>query len=463
MRAGTFCKFSVLPWRGSAALGLCLLSGCMGASNFFAFDAGDFTDGAVSLPDSGVLDGGTATLPIDIACEVLNAQRCTRWTHCGVVENNQNAYRACLAFLNSTWCGPTRWTPRAQASPATLSYDPVKGQQCAEALRTQACSQWALEPAPCTAGQMLRPNATLGRACFGGPYNECAEGVCRGATCPRSCALPGTAGQVCNRITDCASGLYCLFSANGVGQCKAYGAMNQACDVDRRCAESLTCLDGTCQPLPLSGQRCLNGLCDAFAYCVSDVDGGTCVNKKAVNALCSDDSQCATDLLCDGLSQTCQPQRVNMLGASCSLEQTCRVGPACIGATLSKAGTCRAYLGLNEACLRSQECTNDLACVSADGGPERQCAPRAQETDVCLSNRDCGALATCLQGECTALPLPGQACSNTRACLWGPCVSVNDGGFVCVERLGPGANCVRDADCSSERCFNGRCLAACAP
>lgn len=463
MRAGNVLKLPLSPRLWSAALGLCLLTACMGAPSAFFEDAGDAKDGSTVLPDGGMGDGGLPTLPIGNACAVLNAQRCTTWTRCGVVENSQNAYRACLAFLNSTWCGPTRWTPRALSSPATLSYDPVKGQQCADALRTQTCSQWALEPAPCTVGQMLRPNVTLSHACFGGPYNECSEGVCRGAICPRSCSLPGTAGQVCNRISDCASGLYCLFSANGVGQCKAYGAMNQACDVDRPCAESLTCLEGTCQPLPFSGQHCLNGLCDVFAYCVSDADGGSCVNKKAVNALCSDDSQCAADLLCEGLSQTCQPQRVNILGGSCTLEQTCRVGPACVGATLGKAGTCRAYLGMGEPCLRSQECSNDLACVSVDGGVQRQCAPRAQENDTCLSNRDCGALSMCLQGECTALPLPGQACSDTRACLWGPCVSANDGGFVCVERAGPGANCFRDADCSSERCFNGRCLAACAP
>jgi|CXWL01.1.fsa_nt_gi hypothetical protein len=444
-----------------------LFAACAGGPRIEETDAGIVVDagfdaGPMQL-DAGPLDAGLPFLPLGSACSVLNARRCEYWTRCGLLDGSEDATRACLAYLNSTWCGPTRWTPRVQASPATLQYDGIKGQQCADALATQACDLWLQEPTPCTAGQMLKPNVVLGQGCYGGGYNECAEGVCKGATCPRSCEVVGTSGDICNRHSDCRSGLYCLFTANGVGQCKSFGAMTQPCDVDRPCADSLTCINGQCVPLPLPGNPCLTGLCDSFSYCVANVDGGTCLNKKAANAMCTDDSQCGSELLCDELSQTCQPTRVEMLGGSCTLQQTCKVGPACVGASTNMAGICRAPLGSGESCLASSECKSELACANLDGGTQKHCGLRVPHNGSCATARDCQALSTCHQGLCVALPLPGNSCSEVRACLWGPCVAVADGGAACAQHLGPGMSCSQDSDCSSERCFKGQCLAGCAP
>lgn len=454
-------------WVSCLALGLALAScnASFGPGNFFDSGTPDLGfDGGQPVVDGGNVDAGMpVALPLNSACALLNARRCEYWTRCGLLDGSEATQRACLAYLNSTWCGPTRWTPRVQASPATLRYDGVKAQACADALLTQSCNLWAQEPASCGTGQMLKANAFPGQACYGG-YNECTEGLCKGATCPRTCQPPGAVGSVCNGPQDCSSGLYCFFAPNGVGQCRAYGAVTQPCDSDRPCGSGLTCTQGQCDWLPMAGHACLNGSCDSFSYCVTSPDGGVCLNRKMVNAPCTDDSQCAESLLCDDLSQTCQPARVSMLGERCSLEQTCKVGPACVGATLTTAGSCQAPLSAGAVCLRSSECRAELACgAPLDGGSVKRCRTRLPNGQACSVDRDCQLLSKCHQGVCVALPLPGAPCVETRSCLWGPCEARPDGGAVCIERAGPGYRCTLNSDCSSERCFNGQCLAGCEP
>lgn len=467
MAPSLFSKHGVALSLPAWGLGCALwIAACAAGPSVNPPDAGtpdSGNDAGQIIFDAGLTDAGVPSLALASACGLLNARRCEYWTRCGLLAGSEEATRACLAYLNSTWCGPSRWTPRVQSSLATMQYDGVKALQCADAFGTQACELWQQEPAPCAAGQMLKPNVGLGQSCYGGGYSECTEGICKGATCPRTCQVLGTSGDICNRHADCRSGLYCSFTANGVGQCKSFGAMMQPCDVDRPCAESLTCIGSQCVPLPLPGNPCLNGLCDSFSYCVANADGGTCFNKKPADVMCTDNSQCGAELLCDDLSQTCQPERVELLGASCTLEQTCEEGPACVGASASMAGICEAPLGSGESCLSSAECEPQLACASRDGGPQKQCGLRVRQNGNCTTDRDCQALSKCHQGLCAALPLPGNSCAEVRSCLWGPCVALPDAGAACTERAGPGTSCSRDADCSSERCFNGQCLAGCAP
>lgn len=420
-------------------------------------DGGTKTDAGV---DAGMPrpDGG---LPVALACETLNWRRCEYLSRCGLIGSDAASVNRCLTAMNATWCGPTTWLPRVSPLVNTLRYDAARAQVCADSFPTRACGEWETLPDSCTS--FLLPNAGQTQSCYDG-YQECLEGVCRGAACPRTCQPKGVTTDVCRVDSDCRSGLFCRPSTTtpGIGACTAFAVAEEACDSNTRCSENLWCVMNVCRRLPQAGDACLLNRCDDYAWCMSDADGGVCAPRKNRGAACSP-GQCLPDLVCGSMTGVCEPVQLTQPGSPCTAQQRCPAGTVCVGLTANTPGLCQMPVGLGGGCVTSDDCRADLACLQGDGGLE--CGPRRAPGDECSTPRDCQAWNTCLARRCVQMPMLGEACGATRECRTGTCLLVpdSDAGYLCAPLLGPGTTCQSNAQCESGRCESGMCLASCTP
>jgi hypothetical protein len=446
----------------AATLAAALAGACGSSSGLLPADAG-VTDGGRPLSDGGAADAGVsqrdAGLPLAQACETLNRERCAYLQRCGLVGDAPAETGRCAALLAATWCGPGTWPSRVAPGVDTLRYDALLAHDCASAFAERPCAEHQSLPASC--GAFLKPAANLRQPCYDG-FQECAEGVCRGAACPRTCQPRGITGEVCRVDADCVTQLFCRPSATtpGVGTCIAYAGLDEPCDPDTRCLEGLSCLQSQCRRLPTAGGACLAGRCDEQSLCDAALDGGTCVPRRPRGAACAP-GQCLPGLICLSLTGACEPRALGQAGAACALEQDCPPGTGCIGATPSSLGACEPLRQDGAACARHDDCLPHLACLHRDGGAT--CERRRALDSACGDARECGAQATCAQGRCVALPLPEEACTTAGACLWGACVTTQAMQLTCVAPQGPGAPCAKGGDCASGRCTMGACLAPCGP
>jgi hypothetical protein len=420
------------------------------------------SDGGGPVLRDGGSDAGPPTpdggLPLESACDVLNHQRCAYLQRCGLIGASGGDLERCEAMLVATWCGPSTWPARVVRA-GTLRYDGRLAEDCAVAFASRPCAEFATLPDSCNA--FLRPAANLGQYCYDG-FQECIEGVCRSSACPRTCQPRGMSDDVCRQDSDCVPQLFCRRSttSSGIGVCKAYAGIDEPCDAETRCLEGLWCLRNQCRQLPTAGAACLYGRCDELSWCDLSLDGGTCLPKKSLGASCLP-GQCLPGLVCGALSGVCEVRALDQAGAPCTWEQTCPAGTVCAGWTRQARGTCEPPHGEGDACTRHEDCLAHLACLEGDGG--RFCQRRLAEGETCADSRACGLLAACVQGRCTRLPVPGESCDETRACLWGPCIDAGAAGFVCTSPLLLDAACRVGSDCASGRCEMGRCLVPCTP
>ena len=456
--------------KAALSLGLIvLLCGCSGAyaGASGSGGGGGSADGGANgggSGDAGLVDGG---LPLNFACMVLNRKRCEYLIACGLVGSGDPASRDCLAYFAATSCGPTKWLPRVEAPVSTLRYDGVAAQLCADGWASRACTDFNTEPPACKT--FLIPNAYTQQGCYDPPsgltgYNECAQGVCRGSSCPRTCQPKGLLNEVCRENSDCSGSLYCRLTnvTSGVGACTRLGVTGSLCDGTQLCAAGLLCSGGSCAAPPDAGQPCLGSSCDSTSWCQSGPDGGVCAPRKPLDAGCTDDVQCQSTL-CEVLVSYCVPTVLSQVGAPCGLRQSCPGSTVCVGATAISLGTCLAPLDAGTPCKSSNDCQSNLACIGLDGGLALGCGPRQPPGGRCAEDRDCQLLSVCRQTSCVRLPSTGESCGLTQRCLFGPCVSTTDAGSVCSEPFGPLATCARDSDCNSGKCVTGKCLPSCTP
>jgi hypothetical protein len=425
-----------------------------GSFSYFQFeDAGptlEFRDGGV---DAGALRPNDSGLSKSMACSVLNATRCQYLQRCGLID--ETGLQSCLDGLSKNWCGPTTWPSRLAASPPTLRYDAVRAQSCADSFASLSCSLFEQEPPACK--EFLIPNVALGLPCFDG-FSECAQGVCRGAVCPKTCQPQGALDEVCSQNADCQADLYCRSIPNRVGRCTAYATEKSVCDEFTLCAENLPCLRNACTRLPGPFSSCSMGLCDETALCASSADGGVCLPRKVTGASCRPD-ECAQGYFC-GPAATCQPLKVADAGLPCMPGQQCPSATTCV---TRDAGFCWPFQNTGMPCATSTECLPELACLNGDGG--NTCQPRLPRAAACRELRDCQLSQVCLKGLCLPIPSLGQSCSETKRCLFGNCVAgiQADGGLVCENLRGAAKACGSDRECASGRCRNNACAAVCAP
>ena len=415
-----------------------------------------------SVADSGTTGGGSpdaglfvdAGLGLSDACPALNSARCDWLARCGLLDEPDGGVARCRQTFETTWCGPTTW-PSHVASGA-LRYDAVRAAQCVLALATLRCDAYPALPELCST--FLRPRAQLGEACFDG-FGECVEGVCRGATCPRTCQARAEAGEACLTDVECKAGLRCVSPLLGGARiCTAAGLDGASCATDGDCATDFHCTNRTCRALPSAGQPCLAGRCASTAWC--DLAQAQCAPRKALHEPC-EPGQCDRGLLCDVTELRCIPE-VAVSGGPCTLQQACPAGQFC-SAAAGVDGVCTAVLDVDGACLDRAWCAPHLTCgAEADAG--LSCQPRAGGGGACGTDADCTVDTACLGGRCVTLPLAGEDCAKTRRCRVGLCRDVvTDGGAICGSLLSAGQMCTSDAQCSSNLCNQGLCLARCVP
>lgn len=454
-------EFVKLPshFRSAAVLATVLLGACNSLAPFFpAPDAGGPDSGVQPMTDGGIIpvDGG---LNPGEACAVLNESRCAYLARCGLIANNAQSRLECARGFEATWCGPLTWP--AHVARGTLRYDPLRAEACSESFFTQACGEWMTLSDSCQ--RFLLPRVPLGEGCYDG-FVECADGVCRGSSCPRTCQPRALLDEICTVDGDCRSGLYCRLSPflPSVGQCAAYGANGAACASNAECLDDLLCIAQQCRALPLPGGSCLEGLCSAPGFCEGVGDAGVCLARKDEGAACLE-GQCLTSLVCDPLRGVCVRIQLSS-GDACSLAQKCPVGEVCLGGSALSTGVCHAPQPEGEPCLVHRDCQAHLACQSADGGST--CQRRAAAGASCPTTQTCQTSAVCAASVCTELPLPGESCAETRACRWGLCrdlANSSDGGAVCGSLLSGARPCTRPEECSSGQCAGGTCVARCVP
>jgi hypothetical protein len=161
-------------------------------------------------------------------------------------------------------------------------------------------------------------------------------------------------------------------------------------------------------------------------------------------------------------------------GVACASSQECGDGLYCRGAGPGVSGVCAAPAAAGARCevpadnlaayLRADADPRHAAC---DGACVRgRCLARVAEGEACASSALCAAGLACLDGACSAAPLPalGAACSAQRPCA-GRAVCVD--GY-CATPKAEGEACTLPFECRSLACLSapgsahGTCSNACA-
>ncbi len=437
------------------AFSVCALMATLNSCGSSHFDSGSVVPTEIRPPDAGVgarADAGVGLgLPFDASCRQLIDARCAYLSRCGLLNDDAASLELCRQQLTHHWCGPDTWPARVQAG--TLKYDPVLAGACSADFATAQCGPFEFQPPACQ--QFLKPAALPRQLCFGGPYQECIEGICRGASCPQQCQPLGALGDSCASNTECAAGLSCekLQSGGTIGQCRPIATLNEDCS-RASCAAGLYCVGGACLSLPAAGEACLSGQCAADAFCDTSTAKATCRARRPKEASCSTTFECARPLLC--AESRCQ-QALRQLDESCPAPLSCAPGLKCTSLPNQPVPVCTIPAKVGAPCSEDAQCEETLQCA-----PSKTCERKRRPGADCSDTVQCESFARCLGGQCRLLLLEGSTCAQNEACASGFCLlHLNEGR--CFEPAAAGAACTRDAECQTKQCDNGTCAAVCAP
>jgi len=167
--------------------------------------------------------------------------------------------------------------------------------------------------------------------------SNCAYGL----NCNTTCQGLGI-GSVCTSANQCAFGLYCG------GTCQNTTGANSTCILSATCAPGYACIGGKCQTAftQTAGGKCIDDItCSSGLSCASN---GTCVTPQTSYTTCSNTTDCLANSIC-----TCNPDTGNgiCMGPSyvvdpCSDENSnlynCIVESKCSSATDAPESCCYA-------------------------------------------------------------------------------------------------------------------------
>lgn len=201
-------------------------------------------------------------------------------------------------------------------------------------------------------------------------------------------------GASCTGDEGCIDGEYCAD-----GTCTAAPGEGVACGNGVACAGGLACVvmpgpdEGTCQPLPTSGEACALGTFGPFV-CAA----GLACRDRFCGAIPGDGDDCAVgDVRCaEGLGCAVEGERSVCRarvgdGEPCMLDDTCEAGTYCdFSETL-----CRPLLAAGEICRAGNECGPNGACVPDETATTFRCTPRPSEGEACFLDDSCGPGLVC--------------------------------------------------------------------
>ena len=341
--------------------------------------ASDETASDETADDEAADEHGDLVAPGDDPLAQLESE-CEQRFACGCPSDRFADIAACEEYYMVEWAGIEA---KAEAAALTADFGCYMQWMPHEAYGCDSYTENAehAEPQACSYCQYAYGDRQPGESCqdFGGGVGDCAQGlVCvptaEGVSqCLDPCSTAGP-GESCSYVA-CDEGLYCDWLD---ATCRAAGSEGELC-LDGTCEDGLVCdwltatcthgagLGETCEATP-----CAPGLfCGAGLVCVTSAGlGESCLSTPCADGLTCrwDDAtcavpgqagdgcvgiECAPGLFCDTVLGTCAPP--GAAGETC-LERPCLDGLVCDYPT----STCMAVPGLGEAC--SDVCADGLVC-----------------------------------------------------------------------------------------------------
>lgn len=225
-------------------------------------------------------------------------------------------------------------------------------------------------------------------------------------------------------------------------------------DAARRCLQAFeaavdTCESVDCDPV-YSGTADSGELCQSTESCQSglrcvgaseNVCGGRCMPQLEPGEACEWSSDCASGRCLEGRCVVPVPD-----GGACTDTNECEPGLACM-----EPGVCRALVE-GDPCGSYPPCPWGTLC---HGGACTTIGPGVvpEPGGPCATSDECPFPFACREGFCEPLPVIGEACSESFACLLGAC-----SGGVCTAVPEHG-DCRFSADCAAGVCGARTCQA----
>jgi hypothetical protein len=259
-----------------------------------------------------------------------------------------------------------------------LTYDPIKGRACVDAVRQHKCEGDYFLPRTLreTCDAVFGNRKGEGAACFSG--SECQgvdadcekEADCLDACCQGVCKLAGgTAGvgAPCDAKTPCSPDLVCLANEGGGSGDGGGPEGNRSCQPrvgpGSQCSDPFECSEGYgCDP--------------ATNTCFKQADSKATCNPMLAAPGCAAQAE-----YCDTATSTCVPLPGD--GQPCVtngfVTDACALYAQCV------MGTCQRLPSADQPCLNG-ECLGLLQCSSGEGGGQPQdavCLP-LQPAPVCV-------------------------------------------------------------------------------
>ena len=207
------------------------------------------------------------------------------------------------------------------------------------------------------------------------------------------------------------------------------------------CAFPTECKSSSCT----LGSNCATGTC-----CTGTCTAGP---PSAAGGMCHVDADCAADLYCSALDQTCHA--LGQDGATCYVTSECDYGLGCVLAT--NPGQCHALAATGAACPNG--CANEGETCSASS---MTCVAVGVMGAPCTTGADCSKYEVCdtAAGTCADSPDLGQPCpaGKCEADAW--CDAAGSGN--CATLLTDSSPCDTDNDCASAFCEEGPAFDSCA-
>lgn len=340
MRAGRRARVTAAPGSlGAGRLGglLVLLgSACTGGASAVPLPVASSDGGADTAEDGAAgadAAGPDGSSPEELACQAAAVADCAKLESCvpilfGVLYGNRTKCEereglTCLARLTAV-----------KGHVTTVHVD-----ACAAAIGAATCGRiLEREISGLELPECIPPPGDVanGRSC--GDSAQCASGRCKLVDSCGGCAVPGRAGQPCDRHADCDNGLVCVGFA-----CRVPAEVNQSCTDDAGCRGNLVCgRNGRCAtPMP-AGVACdpAFDICDLFGA------GAVCHPETAV----------------------CTKIELSPPGGDCGIFSNGDVA-LCAGGSCGDNGICVEFPGDGAYCdLGTPSCMAPAFCTNVFGG-----------------------------------------------------------------------------------------------
>jgi hypothetical protein len=342
---------------------------------------GQSTAGGGSGPASGGSTAASSGAPLRDACREYARAYCDKSDEC----NGTNAGSKYCYEASAPACPDLLASPGSTRTAQSL-------RECALEIAAFSCEQWTrgFLPACSTPGTRV-----AGEPCV---YpSQCQSLSCGGSdSACGTCASLVQAGQACGPGLECAPGLLCSSDSLCIERQAAptptppaprtlrqlgESCLATECVVGAFCSRPDTSTEGTCEPMPATGQPCAPGVASGPRCAMSD--------------------HCDPDGLCAALPGNGEPCAVDSFAARCS------AGNYCVAQGGPNGNTCAPHTAAGGACrpalldLSRADCAEGLACRCANAAcSEGTCTPLAREGESCTAESVCEDGTACENGVC---------------------------------------------------------------